>query len=123
MGFKARLTPYQKRAIPALVKSVAHWVRLAEGTQRKRESPDAAHCACCIEFAEKSRCGDCPIQLRSGNDCFLTPYEDANTAFNRRQRGFTYLQSDMDAMRTYIKDTLRMVRDGKITPKAEGKHD
>ena len=119
MGLKprVRLTSYQRRAIPALVKSIAHWKRLAAGTQKPLEGWCGSSCACCQDFNGPEGCEDCPVKLRTGQiACRKTPYSWAAEAAWHRRYKHHYIQAHLDREVAYLVETLSLVRSGEIAP-------
>ena len=113
-----KLTEYQSRAVPALLKSIEHWKRMDAGTHGAGEGPTSECCACCEEFGlGASDCEECPVHLASEMyDCNGTPYTDADSAFSDRDRGVDYDHDAMGSMVTYLEDTLFLVRSGDVAP-------
>ena len=59
----------------ALKESIAHWRRLATGTQTTSEDIGSENCALCMEFLEND-CRDCPIRRKTGRRyCSRSPYD------------------------------------------------
>lgn len=72
------------RVASALEESIAHWERLAAGTQAADETVSSYSCALCREFfAVNRRCDGCPVDDRTGAGCtddspWLEAYWSAN---------------------------------------------
>lgn len=66
--------------VTALKASIAHWERLATGTNAPGEGVLADDCALCHEFLSGG-CKDCPVFTFSGRQmCRGTPYYGAKSA-------------------------------------------
>ena len=74
----------------ALIKSIAHWERLRDGTQGPKEGPFSSDCALCTrakeEFREQEeeddRCEFCPLAEYVGAlGCNKTPFNKAFDAW------------------------------------------
>ena len=65
--------------LSALRKSIAHWRRLATGTQKKDEDTSSDYCALCTKFLDENmRCKGCPVAETTGwAMCRGTPYAAA----------------------------------------------
>ena len=72
----------RKKTLEALKESIAHWRRMATGTEKTiNEVPDTDNCALCGLFYAKG-CRSCPVVMESGTAlCYNTPYGDAYDAF------------------------------------------
>lgn len=76
------------KTLKALKLSIAHWKRLATGTEKKGEMPHADDCALCKLFWTDNGCKDCPVAAKTGlNYCIGTPYLAAIKAWRARFRG------------------------------------
>ncbi len=112
-------TPYQRKAMPALLRSVEHWERLRDGEGEEGEEPSADDCACCQAFRDDDEnCGDCPITLRTGAEhCHETPYQDARREYDNHGSGG--VDGDIQKEIDFLLGTRRLVQLGIVTP--EGK--
>lgn len=100
-------TAYQRKALPALNKSIRHWKRFQAGELEPDEKMNALGCACCQVFVVGGNCLDCPIALRMGKEgCRSTP-------FYRARRGSpTAIQEEID----FLAETYKCVKEGKVKP-------
>jgi hypothetical protein len=73
--------PTAKQTAAALEKSIAHWKRLATGTQDTLENTGPGSCALCQLFwgGLYDRCEGCPVKDETGQRlCHGTPYSAAS---------------------------------------------
>lgn len=69
----------------ALKDSIAHWRRMAAGTERENEAPCPHDCALC---AAHPRCHNCPVKNLTGHGgCDNTPYTRAYEAWYGWRKG------------------------------------
>ena len=116
------LTAYQKRALPVLDQSIAHWKRMAANEQEEGECPSAEYCACCGAFNPELGQDDCeeqgcPIALAVGDSiCHRTPYARAYAAFKERGRGDPFDQTALDEQVAFLEQVRADVASGKVKP-------
>ena len=73
-----------KATLASLQESIAHWERLAAGTQGSDETPDSVSCSLCYRFNQDCETPGpnpekCPVYLRTGrHDCLGSPWQDAS---------------------------------------------
>lgn len=102
------ITPEQ--TAQALEESIAHWERFSTGTASDYETPYSAHCPLCsLHSPIENGCNGCPVKEKTSLDnCAMTPWRDAATAWHDHGRNSATFQSaaklELDFLKSLRKD-------------------